>query len=183
MRTGRRCDRALHRGPRHAGGGRALGGSGPARRAARRGAARIRPAVAHLRRRIRRARSRRAGGSCSDAASRRNSRSARATRVLVVIAQGNVTPAGVAPRMRRFTVAGFIDAGMYEFDQGLALRAYGRRTPALPPWRRASQDCATGSTTRMPRGSVSVPSPRPCRAATTSATGAAARRNFFRSIR
>jgi len=41
--------------------------------------------------------------------------------VLVVIAQGNVTPAGVAPRMRRFTVAGFIDAGMYEFDQGLAV--------------------------------------------------------------
>jgi len=41
--------------------------------------------------------------------------------VLVVIAQGNVTPAGVAPRMRRFTVAGYIDAGMYEFDQGLAL--------------------------------------------------------------
>jgi lipoprotein-releasing system permease protein len=41
--------------------------------------------------------------------------------VQVVIAQGNVTPAGVAPRMRRFTVAGFIDAGMYEFDQGLAL--------------------------------------------------------------
>jgi len=41
--------------------------------------------------------------------------------VLVVIAQGNVTPAGVAPRMRRFMVAGFIDAGMYEFDQGLAV--------------------------------------------------------------
>jgi lipoprotein-releasing system permease protein len=41
--------------------------------------------------------------------------------VLVVIAQGTVTPAGVIPRMRRFTVAGFIDAGMYEFDQGLAL--------------------------------------------------------------
>lgn len=41
--------------------------------------------------------------------------------VQVVIAQGNVTPAGVAPRMRRFTVAGFIDVGMYEFDQGLAL--------------------------------------------------------------
>ena len=41
--------------------------------------------------------------------------------LLVVIAQGNVTPAGVAPRMRRFTVAGFIDAGMYEFDQGLAV--------------------------------------------------------------
>jgi lipoprotein-releasing system permease protein len=41
--------------------------------------------------------------------------------VLVVIAQGNVTPAGVMPRMRRFTVSGFIEAGMYEFDQGLAL--------------------------------------------------------------
>jgi lipoprotein-releasing system permease protein len=32
-----------------------------------------------------------------------------------------VTPAGVAPRMRRFTVAGVISVGMYEFDQGLAL--------------------------------------------------------------
>ncbi len=41
--------------------------------------------------------------------------------VQVVIAQGNVTPAGVAPRTRRFTVAGFIDAGMHEFDHGLAL--------------------------------------------------------------
>jgi lipoprotein-releasing system permease protein len=41
--------------------------------------------------------------------------------VQVVIAQGNVTPAGVAPRMRRFKVAGLIEVGMYEFDQGLAL--------------------------------------------------------------
>lgn len=41
--------------------------------------------------------------------------------ILVVIAQGNVTPAGVAPRMRRFTVAGLIDVGMYEYDRGLAL--------------------------------------------------------------
>ena len=41
--------------------------------------------------------------------------------VLVVIAQGNVTPAGVVPRMRRFTVAGLIDVGMYEYDRGLAL--------------------------------------------------------------
>ncbi len=42
-------------------------------------------------------------------------------RLLLVIAQGNVTPAGVVPRMRRFTVAGVFDAGMYEFDRGLAL--------------------------------------------------------------
>ncbi len=41
--------------------------------------------------------------------------------VQLVISQGNVTPAGVTPRMQRFTVAGLIDAGMYEFDQGLAL--------------------------------------------------------------
>jgi lipoprotein-releasing system permease protein len=41
--------------------------------------------------------------------------------VLVVISQGNVTPAGVVPRMRRFTVAGLIDVGMYEYDRGLAL--------------------------------------------------------------
>lgn len=41
--------------------------------------------------------------------------------VQVVIAQGTVTPAGVAPRVRRFAVAGFIDVGMYEYDQGLAL--------------------------------------------------------------
>ena len=42
-------------------------------------------------------------------------------RLLLVVAQGNVTPAGVVPRMRRFTVVGVFDAGMYEFDRGLAL--------------------------------------------------------------
>ncbi len=42
-------------------------------------------------------------------------------RVLAVIAQGDVTPVGVMPRRRTLTVAGLIDAGMFEFDQGLAL--------------------------------------------------------------
>jgi len=42
-------------------------------------------------------------------------------KVLAVIAKGDVTPAGVLPRRRQLTVAGFIDAGMYEFDQGLAI--------------------------------------------------------------
>jgi lipoprotein-releasing system permease protein len=42
-------------------------------------------------------------------------------KVLAVIAKGDVTPAGVLPRRRQLTVAGMIDAGMYEFDQGLAL--------------------------------------------------------------
>src|SRR4029078_6496311 len=35
--------------------------------------------------------------------------------------EGSATPAGFAPRMRRFTVAGIFDSGMYEFDRGLAL--------------------------------------------------------------
>lgn len=42
-------------------------------------------------------------------------------RVLLVVAEGNVTPAGVVPRMRRFTVTGTFRAGMYEYDRGLAL--------------------------------------------------------------
>ena len=42
-------------------------------------------------------------------------------RVLAVIAKGDVTPAGVMPRQRQLTVAGLVDAGRYEFDQGLAI--------------------------------------------------------------
>jgi len=41
--------------------------------------------------------------------------------VVLAIAQGTVTPAGVVPRMRRFTVAGVFYSGMYEIDAGLAL--------------------------------------------------------------
>jgi lipoprotein-releasing system permease protein len=41
--------------------------------------------------------------------------------VVLAIAQGTVTPAGVVPRMRRFTVAGVFYSGMYEIDNGLAL--------------------------------------------------------------
>ena len=41
---------------------------------------------------------------------------------LVLIApQGNATPAGIEPRMRRFRVAGVFHSGMYEYDRGLAL--------------------------------------------------------------
>jgi lipoprotein-releasing system permease protein len=42
-------------------------------------------------------------------------------KVIVMISQGNVTPAGLIPRFRRFTVTGVFDAGMYEYDRGLAL--------------------------------------------------------------
>ena len=41
---------------------------------------------------------------------------------LVVIApQGQVTPAGVVPRLKQFTVVGIFDVGMFEYDSGLAL--------------------------------------------------------------
>ncbi len=39
--------------------------------------------------------------------------------LVLIIAQGTVTPAGVVPRMRSFEVAGIFEAGMYEFDRGL----------------------------------------------------------------
>ena len=42
-------------------------------------------------------------------------------KVILMISQGNVTPAGLIPRFRRFTVAAIFDAGMYEYDRGLAL--------------------------------------------------------------
>jgi lipoprotein-releasing system permease protein len=41
-------------------------------------------------------------------------------RVILAINQGTVTPAGVMPRLRRFTVTGLFEAGMYEYDRGLA---------------------------------------------------------------
>ncbi|HSC48089.1 MAG TPA: ABC transporter permease, partial [Gammaproteobacteria bacterium] len=42
-------------------------------------------------------------------------------KVILMISQGNVTPAGLIPRFRRFTVTGIFDAGQYEYDRGLAL--------------------------------------------------------------
>ena len=41
-------------------------------------------------------------------------------RVVLAISQGAVTPAGLAPRLRRFVVTGIFEAGMYEFDRSLA---------------------------------------------------------------
>ena len=42
-------------------------------------------------------------------------------RVTLVAPQARVTPAGVLPRLRRFTVVGVFEVGMYEYDAGLAL--------------------------------------------------------------
>jgi lipoprotein-releasing system permease protein len=41
--------------------------------------------------------------------------------VVVIAPAGTATPTGVVPRMRRFTVLGIFQSGMYEFDRGLAL--------------------------------------------------------------
>ena len=42
-------------------------------------------------------------------------------RLILMISRGITTPAGVAPRMRRFEISGIFNAGMYEYDRGLAL--------------------------------------------------------------
>ena len=42
-------------------------------------------------------------------------------KVVLLTPQGNITPAGVMPRVKQFTVAGIFEAGMFEYDSGLAL--------------------------------------------------------------
>lgn len=42
-------------------------------------------------------------------------------RLVLLTPQGNITPAGVMPRIKQFTVAGIFEAGMFEYDSGLAL--------------------------------------------------------------
>jgi lipoprotein-releasing system permease protein len=41
-------------------------------------------------------------------------------KVTVTLAEGRVTPAGIVPRTKRFTVSGIYRVGMYEFDRRLA---------------------------------------------------------------
>jgi lipoprotein-releasing system permease protein len=42
-------------------------------------------------------------------------------KVTMVVPQAQVTPAGILPRLRRFTVVGIFEVGMNEYDHGLAL--------------------------------------------------------------
>jgi lipoprotein-releasing system permease protein len=42
-------------------------------------------------------------------------------KVAIVAPGGNVTPAGVTPRIKQFTLVGVFEAGHYEYDSGLAL--------------------------------------------------------------
>ncbi len=46
-------------------------------------------------------------------------------KVTVVIPQGQVTPAGMIPRLKQFTVAGIFEAGHFEFDSTLAFVSIG----------------------------------------------------------
>ncbi|MFK8015123.1 MAG: lipoprotein-releasing ABC transporter permease subunit [Gammaproteobacteria bacterium] len=41
-------------------------------------------------------------------------------KVLLLISEARITPVGLIPRMRRFTVIGTFSVGMFEFDRGLA---------------------------------------------------------------
>jgi lipoprotein-releasing system permease protein len=41
--------------------------------------------------------------------------------VVLITPEGSFTPAGFQPRMKKFTVSGIFESGMYEFDRGLAL--------------------------------------------------------------
>ncbi|MFN0038794.1 MAG: lipoprotein-releasing ABC transporter permease subunit [Burkholderiales bacterium] len=41
-------------------------------------------------------------------------------RVVLIAPQGQVTPAGILPRLKQFEVAGIFEVGMYEYDAGLA---------------------------------------------------------------
>ena len=42
-------------------------------------------------------------------------------KVTLVAPQGTITPAGVLPRLKQFTVTGIFESGHYEFDSSLAL--------------------------------------------------------------
>ena len=43
------------------------------------------------------------------------------SKVTMVVPKGQITPAGMLPRLRRFTVSGIFKVGMYDYDSGLVL--------------------------------------------------------------
>jgi lipoprotein-releasing system permease protein len=45
-------------------------------------------------------------------------------KVVLVLAEAAMTPAGLMPRLRAFTVAGVFEAGMYEYDRGLVFVSF-----------------------------------------------------------
>ncbi|MDE2306589.1 MAG: lipoprotein-releasing ABC transporter permease subunit [Gammaproteobacteria bacterium] len=65
-------------------------------------------------------------------------------RVVMIVAQGDVTPVGVLPRMRAFRVAGILSVGMYDFDRRVALVSLGDAQKLLQ-----MGDAVTGIRLRM----------------------------------
>jgi lipoprotein-releasing system permease protein len=51
----------------------------------------------------------------------RNLRALTGDKVVLIAPQGQVTPAGLIPRLKQFTVVGVFEVGMHEYDSGLAL--------------------------------------------------------------
>jgi lipoprotein-releasing system permease protein len=51
----------------------------------------------------------------------RNLRALTGDKVVLIAPQGQVTPAGLIPRLKQFTVVGVFEVGMFEYDSGLAL--------------------------------------------------------------
>jgi len=45
-------------------------------------------------------------------------------KIVLIAPQGNITPAGMVPRLKQFTVTGVFESGHFEYDSGLALIAY-----------------------------------------------------------
>lgn len=45
----------------------------------------------------------------------------RGDRVVLITPEATVTPAGILPKLRRFTVAGIFEVGMYEYDRNTAI--------------------------------------------------------------
>ena len=66
-------------------------------------------------------------------------------KVTVTLAEGMVTPAGVVPRTKRFTVSGIYRVGMFEFDRRLAFINYRMRSgcTARRVWSVASGSAVT----------------------------------------
>ncbi len=52
-------------------------------------------------------------------------------RIVLIVAQGNVTPVGIIPRMRSFKVDGILSVGMYDFDRRIALVSMGDAAKVL----------------------------------------------------
>ncbi len=84
--------------------------------------------------------------SCWAASWRARLRAARGDQVTLVAPGGQVTPAGVVPRLKQFTVVGTFDSGHYEYDTALAMiheEDAATRVPPRRPDRHAPEAQAT----------------------------------------